>query len=98
MSEPTDKVEEGKAEDLTESAGSEQTGPRKPTVDELAYGSYLMVYDLYSFMDQTRQQVMMANARMAELENRINELTGRLHQAEQQVGQITKTTGETDAG
>jgi len=97
MSEPTDKVE-GTAGESTDDARSEQAGPRKPTVDELAYGSYLMVYDLYAFMNLTRQQVTMANARMTGLENRIDELTGRLHQAEQQVGQITTKTGENDGG
>ena len=89
--------------DIAEAADPQETEgqnlpPRKPTVDELAYGNYLMVYDIYVLMKQVndgneivRTQIVKANARITEQDNRINELTERLIKAEQQVGNLSTT-------
>jgi len=92
---PTDNVDTANDD---QAAGQQPAPLPIPTVDELAYGNFLMVYDVYALREQHRQQIIMVNARMTELENRVNNLIESLNQAEQQVGDITPEQEKEDGG
>jgi hypothetical protein len=98
MNDPTNNVEQGEPDQQGNASCEQPVEPNKPTVDELAYGSYLMVYDLYAFMQQTRQQLVMVSAHITDVENRMAGMNGKMRQAEQQVGQKEEPKGEKDAG